>query len=115
MATIQDAKRLDVAKSVGERLSFEGTVKQGESLVNISAWGLVLRGNYSDDAPTLAPRVSLSVGSGITLGTTGKFTVAIPTTGLVAGKVLDWSISAPGDADAPVLVKGSISLVEAAG
>jgi hypothetical protein len=55
------------------------------------------------------------VGSGITLGTTGKFTVAIPTSGLVAGKVLDWSLSAPGDADAPVLVKGSISLVEAAG
>jgi hypothetical protein len=115
MATILDANRLDAAKPVGSALSFEGTVKQGASLVNISTWGLVLKGNYSDDAPSLAARVSLAVGTGITLGTTGKFTVTIPTVGLVPGKVLEWSLAAPGDSDAPVLVKGSLSLTEAAG
>jgi hypothetical protein len=115
MATIQEAKRLDIAKSVGERLSFEGTVRQGSSLVDISAWGLILRGHYADDAPAAAPRVSLAVGSGITLGTTGKFAVSLPTAGLTPGKVLEWAVTAAGDADAPVVVKGSLALQEAAG
>lgn len=115
MATITHPRRLDATKYVGEVFAFQGTVKQGGSPLDVSAWGLVLKGHYADDAPAVAPRVSLAVGSGITLGGTGVFTVSLATASLTPGKVLEWAVSAPGDADKLTLVVGSLSLQEAPG